>query len=122
MWQLDFIQSSSLPRLAWCAVIGESDHKVVIHHGPWIEVGEFSSSWKARGADRTAKWTFPAQLRLQDRVGFSRLMACFLRRLQVALSLFMHCEIKTGFTARIPCALFCRAVPMTLMMTIVTTT
>jgi hypothetical protein len=42
MWQLDFIQSSRLPRLAWCAVIGESDHKVVIHHGPWIEVGESS--------------------------------------------------------------------------------
>ena len=42
MRQLDFIQSSSLPRLAWCAVIGESDHKVVIHHGPWIEVGESS--------------------------------------------------------------------------------
>ena len=40
MWQLDFIQSSSLPRLAWCAVIGESDHKVVIHHGRWIEVGK----------------------------------------------------------------------------------
>jgi hypothetical protein len=42
MRQLDFIQSSSLPRLAWCAVIGESDHKVVIRHGPWIEVGESS--------------------------------------------------------------------------------
>jgi hypothetical protein len=40
MRQLDFIQSASLPRLAWCAVIGAHDHKVVIHHGPWIEVGE----------------------------------------------------------------------------------
>jgi hypothetical protein len=42
MRQLKFIQSARLSRLAWCAVIGRSDHKVVVHHGPWIEVGETS--------------------------------------------------------------------------------
>jgi hypothetical protein len=42
MPQLDFIPSTILPRLAWCAIIGESDYKVIIHHGSWIEVGESS--------------------------------------------------------------------------------
>jgi hypothetical protein len=47
MWQLDFIQTASLPRLAWCVVIGDSG-KILVHHGPWIEVSERSfveGSW-----------------------------------------------------------------------------
>jgi hypothetical protein len=39
MRRLEFICNASLPRLAWCAVLVESDNKVVVHHGPWIELG-----------------------------------------------------------------------------------
>jgi hypothetical protein len=40
MRRLEFICNASLPRLAWCAVLAESDNNVVVHHGPWIELGD----------------------------------------------------------------------------------
>jgi hypothetical protein len=42
MLQLNYIRNGSLPRLAWCAVLRESDNKVVVHHGPWVEVDSSS--------------------------------------------------------------------------------
>ena len=39
MRRLEYICDVSLPRLAWCAVLAESDDRVVVHHGPWIEFG-----------------------------------------------------------------------------------
>src|SRR5215813_1637915 len=39
--QLHCIRSDSLPRLAWCAVLGKNDDKAIIHHGVCVEVGGF---------------------------------------------------------------------------------
>ncbi len=40
MTRLEYIRSAALPKLAWCAVLAEGDNKVVVRHGPWIEVGD----------------------------------------------------------------------------------
>jgi hypothetical protein len=40
MWQLACTRSESLPRLAWCAVLSTRHAKLVVHHGPWVEVND----------------------------------------------------------------------------------
>jgi hypothetical protein len=42
MRRLESICDESLPRLSWCAVLSESDNKISVHHGPWIELGASS--------------------------------------------------------------------------------
>ena len=42
MRRLECICNASLPRLAWCAILGENDNRVVVHHGPWIEFCDFA--------------------------------------------------------------------------------
>jgi hypothetical protein len=50
MRQLECIRNASLPRLAWCAILAENDDRVVVHCGPWIEVGDSAfveGAWSA---------------------------------------------------------------------------
>jgi hypothetical protein len=36
MWQLEYVLSDNLPRLAWCAVLTKNENTVVVKHGPWL--------------------------------------------------------------------------------------
>src|SRR5215813_291206 len=56
--QLHCIRSDSLPRLAWCAVLGKNDDKAIIYHGVCVEVG---SSFCVEGAwsGRYSEMAFP---------------------------------------------------------------
>src|SRR5579885_203309 len=40
MWQFSSALSECLPRLAWCAALAKGETKVVLYHGPWVEVQE----------------------------------------------------------------------------------
>jgi hypothetical protein len=42
MHQFNYLCDPTLPRLSWCAVLHAKDDRIVVHHGPWIEVTQSS--------------------------------------------------------------------------------
>jgi hypothetical protein len=78
MLQLSCIRSTSLPRLAWCAVLGENNNNVNIYHGPWVEVdessvveGAWSGPYSEMGFSHAVTFTGSGLLLTPDGVLFS---------------------------------------------------
>jgi hypothetical protein len=74
MWQLTSAPSASLPRLAWCAILARDQSKLVVHHGPWVEVsdsGFVEGAWSGpyRGLAFTDAVTFTGSGGLVTRDG-----------------------------------------------------
>ena len=37
LWHFSYCANSSLPRMAWCAKLTQSNRTIVVEHGPWVE-------------------------------------------------------------------------------------
>ena len=78
MKRLEYIYHEDLPRLAWCATLGESDDRVVVHHGSWIEPsnsafveGAWSGSYVEMGFSHALTFTGSGAVLTPDGVLFA---------------------------------------------------